>query len=197
MPRIARGCAHYTPGAPGPGIATILSIMTLSAPYARLLAVAGLIALIAASRLLPHPPNFTPVLAAALFCGGLLPLRRALLVPLGAMFASDLILGLHAGMASVYLAMALCVLLGRLLPPQKGLSPALGGALAASVLFFVVTNFAVWLSGSLYPPTAAGLLACYVAALPFFHHTLLSTLLCAAVFFGISRAWPAAAPVRP
>ena len=171
--------------------------MSLSAPHARLLAVTGLVALIAVSRLLPHPPNFTPVLSAALFCGGLLPPGRALLVPLGAMFASDLVLGLHAGMGSVYLAMALCVLLGRLLPPQKGLSPALGGALAASVLFFVVTNFAVWLSGDLYPPTAAGLLACYVAALPFFHHTLLSTLLCAAVFFGIGRAWPATAPVRP
>ena len=170
--------------------------MTLSAPHARLLAAAGLIALIAASRLLPHPPNFTPVLAAALFCGGLLPPARALLVPLGAMLASDLILGLHAGMASVYLAMVLCVLLGRVLPPQRGLRPALGGALAASMLFFIVTNLAVWLSGDLYPPTAAGLLACYVAALPFFHHTLLSTLLCAAVFFGIGRAWTAATPVR-
>lgn len=171
--------------------------MTLSAPHARLLAIASLIALIAASRLLPHPPNFTPVLAAALFCGGLLPPGRALLVPLGAMFASDLILGLHTGMASVYLAVALCALLGRLLPPQQGLNPALGGALAASVLFFTVTNFAVWLSGDLYPPTVAGLLACYVAALPFFHHTLLSTLLCAAIFHGVGRAWSAAVPVRP
>ena len=171
--------------------------MTLSAPHARLLAAAGLIALIAASRLLPHPPNFTPVLAAALFCGGLLPPGRALLVPLGAMFASDLALGLHGGMAGVYLAVALCVLLGRLLPPQRGPRPALGGALAASVLFFAVTNFAVWLAGDFYPPTAAGLLACYVAALPFFHHTLLSTLLCAAVFLGFARAWPAALPVRP
>ena len=171
--------------------------MTLSAPHARLLAAAGLIALIAASRLLPHPPNFTPVLAAALFCGGLLPPGRALLALLGAMFLSDLALGLHDGMASVYLAVALCVLLGRLLQPQRSLRPALGGALAASALFFAVTNFAVWLAGDLYPPTAAGLLACYVAALPFFHHTLLSTLLCAAVFFGIGRAWPAAAPARP
>ena len=171
--------------------------MPLSFSHTRLLAVASLIALIAASRLLPHPPNFTPMLAAALLCGGLLPPGRALLVPLGAMFVSDLVLGLHTGMASVYLAMALCVLLGRILPPQRGLSPALGGALAASALFFVVTNFAVWLSGSLYPPTAAGLLACYVAALPFFHHTLLSTLLFAAIFFGIGRAWPAAVPARP
>ena len=171
--------------------------MSLATSRDRLLAIAGLIALIAASRLLPHPPNFTPVLAAALFCGGLLPPGRALLVPLGAMFASDLVLGLHPGMASVYLAMALCVLLGRVLPPQQSLSLALGGALAASVLFFAVTNFAVWLSGSLYPPTPAGLLACYVAALPFFHHTLLSTLLCVAAFFGISRAWPAAVPIRP
>ena len=171
--------------------------MFLSTPCTRLLAVAGLVALIAASRLLPHPPNFTPVLAAALFCGGLLPPGGALLVPLGAMFASDLVLGLHAGMAGVYLAIALCVLLGRFLPPQKGLIPALSGGLVASLLFFVVTNLTVWLSGDLYPPTAAGLLACYVAALPFFHHTLLSTLLCAAIFFGIGRAWPAAAPIRP
>ena len=182
---------------PPPALLQSALVMSLAAPHARLLAITGLIALIAASRLLPHPPNFTPVLAAALFCGGLLPPGRALLVPIGAMLVSDLALGLHAGMASVYLAMALCVLLGRVLPPQRSLSLALGGALAASVLFFVVTNFAVWLSGDLYPPTTAGLLACYVAALPFFHHTLLSTLLCAAGFFSIGRAWPAAAPVRP
>ena len=180
-----------------PALLQFALVMSLATSRDRLLAIAGLIALIAASRLLPHPPNFTPVLAAALFCGGLLPPGRALLVPLGAMFASDLVLGLHPGMASVYLAMALCVLLGRVLPPQRSLSLALGGALAASALFFAVTNFAVWLSGNLYPPTPAGLLACYVAALPFFHHTLLSTLLCAAGFFGISRAWPAAVPIRP
>ena len=148
----------------------------------------GLILLIVFSRLIPHPPNFTPVLAAALFCGTLyLRPSHALLVPLLGMAVGDLVLGFHDQVWAVYLAVALCVGLGRwmLIPPS--VLTTLGAGVSGSVLFFLLTNFAVWLQGDFYPMTTAGLLACYVAAIPFFHHTLIATLLFGLALFGLSR----------
>ena len=148
----------------------------------------GLILLIVLSRLVPHPPNFTPVLAAALFCGTLYARpSHALLIPLLGMAAGDLVLGLHDQVWAVYLAIALCVGLGRWMLHPPGALATLGAGVSGSMLFFLLTNFAVWLQGDFYPPTAAGLLACYVAAIPFFHHTLLSTLLFGLALFGLSR----------
>lgn len=139
---------------------------------------AGLIALIVFSRLIPHPPNFTPVLAVALFCGILYARPfHALLIPLLGMAATDLALGLHDQLWAVYLAVALCVGLGRWMLASLRIPATLAAGVSASALFFLVTNFAVWLQGDLYPLNAAGLLACYVAAIPFFHHTLSATLL--------------------
>lgn len=148
----------------------------------------GMIALIIFSRLIPHPPNFTPVLAAALFCGTLYARpSHALLIPLLGMAAGDLLLGLHDQIWSVYLAVALCVGLGRwMLTPPRALT-AVAAGVSGSVLFFLLTNFAVWLQGDLYPLTATGLLTCYVAAIPFFHNTLISTLLFGLVLLGLAR----------
>ncbi len=138
----------------------------------------GLIALILIARLIPHPPNFTPVLAVALFCGALAPhFSVAMLIPLTAMVLGDWVLGWHASAWAVYLAIFLCAGLGRwILTPPK-LTTTLASGVCASVLFFVLSNFAVWLAGGLYPLTGAGLLACYLAAIPFFHNTLVATLL--------------------
>lgn len=147
----------------------------------------GLICVVALTRLLPHAPNFTPVLAIALFSGAMFTDRRvAMLVPLAAMALTDLVLGWHATLPFVYMAVALTALLGRWIP-RAGRLPLLragGMALGASVLFFVLSNFAVWALQGLYPPTAEGLVACYVAAIPFFHNTLAATLLYAAALFG-------------
>jgi hypothetical protein len=161
---------------------------------------AGAFALVAAaalSRLLPHPPNFTPVAALALFAGACLPsAAQAFAVPMAAMLASDLVLGFHDQMPAVYLCFALTVGLGRLIQERRRIVPLALAALSASLLFFAVTNLAVWVSGSLYPRTPAGLAECFVLALPFFGNTLLGDALCtAALFFAfafVERLVPAA-----
>lgn len=140
----------------------------------------------ALTRLIELPPNFTPVLALGLFAGAYVqPRSLAVLLPLLAMLLSDLLLGAHALMWVVYGCIAACALLGRLLRGRIGVLSVAGMGLGASLLFFVVTNFAVWALGTMYPHTLAGLLACYVAAIPFFHTMLASTLLFSALLFGV------------
>ena len=160
------------------------------------LLIAGMIALAALSRLLPHPQNFSPVEAMGLFGGAFFARRGfALAMPLLAMFASDLILGLAAGgiywsymtslsFWSVYASIALCTVLGFALRGRAGGARVLGASLAGSVLFFVVTNFFTWYGSTMYPQTGAGLIAAYVAGIPFFQNTVLGTLFYAAVLFG-------------
>lgn len=160
----------------------------------RFLVLAGMILAAAASRLLPHPPNFTPIGAMALFGGACLSDRRlAFLLPLAAMWLSDLALGalhgspsfgLHRLTPVVYGSFALIVCLGFRLRNRRSPLPIAGATLAGSVLFFVLTNFGVWALGSGYPKSWAGLLACYVAAIPFFHNTLLGDAVYAAALFG-------------
>ncbi len=159
-------------------------------PAARMLVAA--IAALALSRLLPHPPNFTPLVAAALFSGATCrDWRLALAIPLAAMLLADLWLGLHATLAFVYLGMALVVAVGRGLGPRRKPALLLGAGTLGAVLFFLVSNFGVWLTQELYPRGAAGLAACYLTALPFFTNTLLATLLWGALLFGGER-WLAA-----
>lgn len=152
---------------------------------ARTLAVAGMILGAAASRLLPHPPNFTPIAAMALFAGARLDDRRlAFLVPLAALFLSDLVIGLHAGIPFVYGAFALIVVLGLRLRRRPSALPIAGAALAASLLFVAVTNLGAWAAGHQYPRTAAGLASCFQAAIPFFWPTLLGDALYSVLLFG-------------
>jgi hypothetical protein len=145
----------------------------------------ALVVLAALARLLPHPPNFTPVGALALFGGATFADRRAgFLVPLAAMLLSDAVLGFHSGMPVVYAAFVAIVGIGLILRARRTPLRLAGASLAASVLFFVVTNFAVWAMGSTYPKTAGGLIACYAAAIPFFGNTLLGDAFFTAVLFG-------------
>ncbi len=147
--------------------------------------VMALIAITAVSRLLPHPPNATPIAAMALFGGAYLTDRRlAVLVPLAAMLLSDLVLGLHPLLPVVYGAFALTVLLGRWLRGRITPPRVAAATLASAVLFFVVTNAAVWAWGGLYPKSPAGLAAAYVAAIPFFRNTLVGDTVYTVVLFG-------------
>jgi len=147
--------------------------------------VAGMILGAALTRLLPHPWNFTPIGAMALFSGATFRDRRlAFVVPLATLFLSDLVIGLHFLMWAVYGSFALMVWLGTWLRARRRLWPIAATTLAGSVLFFVVTNFAVWLSGMTYPKTAAGLVACYVAAIPYFGNTLAGDAFYVALLFG-------------
>ena len=151
----------------------------------RIFMILGLIFIAALSRLVPHPPNFTPIVALALFGGAALEDKRlAFAVPLVAMWISDLALGGHVLQPLVYVCFALTVCVGFLLREHRRPLNILGGALASSVLFFVVTNFGVWAAGGLYPLTLEGLLACYIAALPFFQNTFWGTLSYSVVLFG-------------
>lgn len=167
------------------------------------LVLVGLIVLAALTRLLPHPPNFSPVEAIALFGGAHFASRRwALLVPLAGMALSDLVLALVNGaryldyltsaaylpsLAAVYLCIVLGTLMGFGLRGRVSGARVLGYSLAGSVLFFAVSNLATWLTAFAvpgYPACSAGLLPCYVAALPFFQWTVLGTLFYSAVLFG-------------
>jgi hypothetical protein len=145
----------------------------------------------AAMRLVPHIPNFTPVAALALFGGARFEKKFwAFALPLAAMLLSDVLLelftgaGFHSGMPVVYATFAVIVGMGLLLHRHRGVVNTGVAALAASLLFFLTTNFATWVSGELYPRTAAGLLACYIAAVPFFGPTLAGDLFYVTVLFG-------------
>lgn len=144
-----------------------------------------MIVLAAASRLVPHPPNFTPIAAMALFGGAYFGDKRAaFLVPLAAMFLSDLCLGLHSLIPVVYGSFALMVCVGLWLRERKRLMTIAGCALVNSLLFFITTNFAVWAMGSFYPKTFSGLTACFIAAIPFFGNTIMGDAFYAALLFG-------------
>jgi hypothetical protein len=150
-------------------------------------------------RLIPHPPNVTPVGAMALI-GGVYLGRKYLvfLIPILALFLSDMLLNntiyrayyteetgfifFQEYMITIYAAFALIVLLGVAIKKWRGAKLIIGGAFMASLLFFVISNFAVWLMGSQYPKNLSGLMACYAAAVPFFRNTLVGNLVYTAVF---------------
>lgn len=155
--------------------------------YPRATLVAALILLAALSRLLPHPPNFTPVEAIGLFAGAYLADQRlAFLVPLLAMALADLVLGLHSAMPVIYGLIAFNVWLGTRLGPNPGAGRVVAYGLSAATLFFVVSNFAVWVAadGVFYSQDMAGLLTCYTMALPFFANTLLGMAVYCSLLFG-------------
>jgi hypothetical protein len=138
------------------------------------------------SRLLPHPPNVAPIAAMALAGGVYFDKRFAVAVPLLALLLSDVFLGFYSLMIFVYGSFLAIGFLGMWLKTRKSPLTVFGAALAGSVLFFVVTNFGVWLLGhSVYPRSLAGLLECYTLAIPFFRNTLVGDLAYTAVLFGL------------
>jgi hypothetical protein len=122
-------------------------------------------------RFIPHWPNFTPIAAMALFGGAYLGRKHlAFLVPFAAMLLSDLVLGLHKDMWAVYIAFGLTVLIGTLIRSNIKFTNVLVASIASSVIFFLLTNFASWLSSPFYSQSLAGLIQCYVAGLAFFNN---------------------------
>ena len=153
--------------------------------YSRLVALLTAIVAAAALRLVPHPPNFTPIGAMALFSGAYLG-RKALAfaAPLGALLLSDLVLGFYHGQATVYFSVALIVMLGMVALSRVSPLRVAGAAVLSSVLFFLITNLGMWLFSGFYPRTMLGLEACYVAAIPFFQNTIAGDLFYATLLFG-------------
>ena len=134
-------------------------------------------------RFMPHAANFTPVAAIALFSGAYLNKRSALIVPLILMIASDAVIGMHNVVFFTWGAFLAIALLGLGLQKKTSAVKVISFSLISSLLFFVVSNFGVWLMGW-YPRTTAGLAQCYTMALPFLRDFTASTLMYSAIFFG-------------
>ena len=181
----------------------------------RFFVILGIILSAAAMRLVPHPPNMTPIAAMALFGGAHFASKKtALFIPLTAMYLSDLALGFlvydfgwfHGFMPFVYAGFVVTVCLGFLV--RRRLTPLTvgGAALTGSILFFIIANFGVLLVSNLYPKTLTGLAGCYVAAIPFFRNSLAGDAIYALLFFGgfalaqrylpVLRAEPVAMPAH-
>ncbi len=150
----------------------------------------GFIITAALCRLVPHPFNFTPIAAMGLFAGTYINNKKlALLIPISAMFLSDIALqlingsGFHDQMLWVYGSIALITSLGFLLKEREQRQTIMVASLTGSILFFFITNFGTWAAGY-YPHTVSGLTDCYVMAIPFFKGTLMGDLFYNFVFFG-------------
>src|ERR1700683_568268 len=115
----------------------------------------GIVILAACARLLPHPWNFTPIVAIGLFAGNQArSVYTGILATLLALVLSDAVLGFDSSFWYVYGAWLIPVLLGRLTRNRDGVGALVAAALGSSVSFFLITNFMVWVTQNLYPHTA-------------------------------------------
>lgn len=138
-----------------------------------LFAAIALVTLGIIARLLPHPPNVAPIAAIALVAGAFFPRLWAFLVPVAAMVASDATIGFHPVVLFTWGSFALTASLGRaMLHRSRSPLRLLSASVAGSVLFFLLTNGAVWALTPLYDKTTGGLAAAYVAGIPFFRNTV-------------------------
>jgi hypothetical protein len=151
----------------------------------RYLVLTGMVLAVAAVRLLPHPWNFTPIGAMALFGGAQFASKRAaFLVPLAALFAGDLVLGVHKLMPFIYGCFALTVCLGFWVRHKPRPGRIIIASVISSTVFFLVTNFSVWAFLGTFPKNPVGLIQCYVAGLPYLGNGLLGDLMFTGALFG-------------
>jgi hypothetical protein len=151
----------------------------------RLVTLTLIILAAATARLLPHPHNVAPIAAIALFAGAHFERKwQAFVLPLLAMLVSDAIIGFYDAMWVTYLAFATVVCLGFLLRKNKSFLAVAGATVSGSVLFFLVSNFALWMHHNLYPHTLDGIMESYTMALPFFRNTLIGDLFYSGLLFG-------------
>lgn len=145
------------------------------------------------SRLVPHPPNVVCIAALGLLAGCYIRGSAAWILPVAAMLISDVLghlfaipgLGFYSplAMAFVYGGLTASVAVGRHLQARPRPWKVAAASLASSTIFFLLSNFGVWLGG-FYPQTPAGLVACFAMAVPFYGYTLLGDLFFSATFFG-------------
>lgn len=151
----------------------------------KLIFLTGIIVLSVFSRIIPHPPNFTSIIAVALFSGLYLDNKAlAIAIPIITMFLSDLIIGFHDLITFVYLSFAIIVVLGFAIRRKKSIRNIIAANITAALLFYLLTNLGVWYLGSLYPKSLDGLYLSYFAALPFLTNSILSSLFYSMVIFG-------------
>ena len=131
--------------------------------------------ILALSRILPHPPNFTPIIASAIMAPLLIRDRWfGIAIPIFAMLVADIVIGFHPYQTVIYLTL---IVIGLVAPMQRNIKWITAMAILGPVWFFLTTNFAVWLAWDYYPKTVEGLILCYTMAIPFFQNTLISTCL--------------------
>ena len=143
-----------------------------------------LILFAAFSRLIPHPANFTPIAAIALFSGAYLGKKYFLIIPIAAMLIGDIFLGFHSTMFWVYGSFAVIAVIGLWLKSRKNVGYIFGTTVVSSIIFFIITNFGVWASGY-YGYTLNGLIECYTMAIPFFRNSIAGDLIYVTAMFGI------------
>ena len=138
----------------------------------------GIFAALAASRFIPHPPNFTSLLALSFYVPAILGIRflPALVV---SFFITDLIIGFHGVTLFTWGSIILIGLMSKFF--LTNIKTRISGALIGALMFFIITNFGVWSLGS-YGYTIEGLIACYTLAIPFFGYTIISTIVFSGLF---------------
>jgi hypothetical protein len=146
-----------------------------------------LVLVTALSRILPHPANFTPIAAMALAGSVYLDKRFALVVPLAALIISDIFIGFHDTIIFVYGSFLIIGLVGLWLKSHKKPFLIFAATLLSSILFFMITNLGVWITGGglSYPKTLEGLIECYTMAIPFFRNTIAGDLIYTTILFGL------------
>ena len=152
------------------------------------------VAIAALTRVLPHPPNFTAVGAMALFAGACMANRwLSLFIPMAALFITDLFLGFHNTMWAVYGAVAITTMIGWAIRERQNFLTITGASLLSVLVFFVMTNAAMWIVGffipdGFYPQTGLGLAMSIEAGIPFLDKSILSQLIYSGVLFGSFHA---------
>ena len=142
----------------------------------------SLILILTFSRLIPHPPNFTPIIAMAIMSGYFFRnIYLSLFVMLFSMLLADVFIGFYYNMIFVYLTLFLITFIFFNISNKINSKNLLICSLTGSLIFFIFSNFGVWFLGSLYEKSLTGLVECYILAIPFFLNTLLST-----IFFSYS-----------
>jgi len=158
----------------------------------------SLILILAFARLIPHPPNFTPIIAVALISGYFFKnINLSLLILLVAMLLSDLFIGFYENMIFVYASLLLITFVFHKISKKINYKNLFIYCFAGSLIFFIFSNFGVWALGSpgvldvAYERNISGLVECYILAIPFFGNTFLSTLIFAYPGIFIYKSLPA------
>jgi predicted Fe-S protein YdhL (DUF1289 family) len=153
----------------------------------------GLILILTLSRILPHAPNFTPVIAVAIMSGYLFSnIKHCFLIVLFSMLVTDFFLGFYNNMIFVYGSLFLITFIFYKISKKISLKNLFIYSFVGSVIFFIVSNFGVWALGSIamngipYEKSLGGLIECYFYAIPFFGNTFISTIIFSYSAFGAS-----------
>ncbi len=136
-------------------------------------------------RVLPHPANFIPIGALALISGVYIKSRWGIMLPVTVMMVSDLIVGMHNIVLFTWGSFLVIGMIGWWIRKNKNIFRLVGGTLAGSIIFYLITNMAVWAFTPLYHKSLFGLMDSYYMAIPFFRNTAMGDLFYVGVFFGV------------